>query len=86
MYLDTMQQVLSNNNKVLLDAKAGGNLLYLPLDKLMQATAPLVQNAPVITEVAPPPRPAAAPDSPQPAREADTRAREPMRNRERGER
>lgn len=86
MYLDTMQQVLTNNNKVLLDAKAGGNLLYLPLDKLMQAAAPLVQNAPAITEVAPPPRPAAAPDSPQPAREADTRAREPMRNRERGER
>ena len=37
MYLDTMQQVYSNTSKVLVDAKGQGNLLYLPLDKLMQA-------------------------------------------------
>jgi membrane protease subunit HflK len=37
MYLDTMQQVLSNTSKVLVDTKGQGNLLYLPLDKLMQA-------------------------------------------------
>ena len=39
MYLETMQQVYSNTSKVLVDAKGQGNLLYLPLDKLMQATA-----------------------------------------------
>jgi len=39
MYLETMQQVYSNTSKVLIDAKGQGNLLYLPLDKLMQATA-----------------------------------------------
>lgn len=38
MYLDTMQQIFSNTSKVLVDAKGSGNLLYLPLDKLMQAT------------------------------------------------
>jgi membrane protease subunit HflK len=38
LYLDTMQQVYANTSKVLVDsAKAQGNLLYLPLDKLMQA-------------------------------------------------
>ena len=39
MYLDTMQQIFSNTSKVMVDAKGQGNLLYLPLDKLMQATA-----------------------------------------------
>lgn len=36
MYLETMQQIFSNVTKVLVDAKNGNNLLYLPLDKLMQ--------------------------------------------------
>ena len=44
MYLETMQQVYSNTSKVMVDAKGQGNLLYLPLDKLMQASAPLVQS------------------------------------------
>lgn len=39
MYLETMQQVYSNTSKVMVDTKGSGNLLYLPLDKLMQATA-----------------------------------------------
>ncbi len=33
MYLDTMQEVLSQSSKIVVDGKAG-NLLYLPLDKL----------------------------------------------------
>jgi len=37
MYLETMQQVYANTSKVMVDAKGQGNLLYLPLDKLMQA-------------------------------------------------
>jgi len=36
MYLDAMQTVFQNTTKVLVDQKAGGSLLYLPLDKLMQ--------------------------------------------------
>jgi len=36
LYLETMQQVYANTSKVLVDSKGGGNLLYLPLDKLMQ--------------------------------------------------
>jgi membrane protease subunit HflK len=39
MYIDTVQQMLSSTSKILLDAKSGGNLLYLPLDKIMQMTA-----------------------------------------------
>src|SRR4029078_5744352 len=36
IYIETMQQVFSTTSKVMLDYKGGGNLLYLPLDKLMQ--------------------------------------------------
>ena len=36
MYLETMQQVFSNTSKVYVDSRSGSNLLYLPLDKLMQ--------------------------------------------------
>ena len=35
LYLDMMQQVLSNTSKILVDQKNGNNLLYLPLDKLI---------------------------------------------------
>ncbi|MGP1679620.1 MAG: FtsH protease activity modulator HflK, partial [Burkholderiales bacterium] len=36
MYIETVQQIMSNTSKILLDAKSSGNLLYLPLDKIMQ--------------------------------------------------
>src|SRR5450830_1739327 len=38
MYLETMQQIFTNTTKVMVDAKSGNNLLYLPLDKLIQQT------------------------------------------------
>jgi membrane protease subunit HflK len=38
MYIDTMQQIFSSTSKVMIDAKSGQNLLYLPLDKLVQQT------------------------------------------------
>ncbi len=40
LYIDTMQQVYSNVTKVMVDSRQGSNLLYLPLDKLIQSTAP----------------------------------------------
>ena len=36
MYLDSMQQIYSNVTKVMVDSRQGSNLLYLPLDKIMQ--------------------------------------------------
>ena len=39
MYIDTVQQIMSSSSKILLDAKSSGNLLYLPLDKIMQMSA-----------------------------------------------
>jgi membrane protease subunit HflK len=36
MYTDTMQQIYANVTKVLVESRQGSNLLYLPLDKIMQ--------------------------------------------------
>ncbi|MBV8740362.1 MAG: FtsH protease activity modulator HflK [Sinobacteraceae bacterium] len=63
LYMDTLENLLSRSHKVLLDSKAGGtgNMLYLPLDKLLdkangradlesgndgQGTAPLQNKEP----------------------------------------
>lgn len=39
LYLETMQQIYTNTSKIMVDAKGGNNLLYLPLDKLMETVA-----------------------------------------------
>ncbi len=36
LYIETIEQVLRSSKKVVLDAEASGNLLYLPLDKLLE--------------------------------------------------
>lgn len=38
MYIDAMQQIFGNVTKIMVDTKQGTNLLYLPLDKIMQIT------------------------------------------------
>lgn len=39
LYLETMEQVYSNTTKVVVDTEGTGNMLYLPLDKIMSANA-----------------------------------------------
>jgi len=36
LYFETMEEVLGNTNKVLIDTKGTGNMIYLPLDKLTE--------------------------------------------------
>jgi len=36
LYIDAIEEVYRNSNKVILDSKGSGNLLYLPIDKLIQ--------------------------------------------------
>jgi membrane protease subunit HflK len=58
LYLETMEKVLSESGKVLLDVKEGGNsLLYLPIDQLMRQRQGAVRP--------PQGQPAAAPDEPE---------------------
>ncbi|MGF1763616.1 FtsH protease activity modulator HflK [Aliivibrio kagoshimensis] len=44
MYLDTMQNVYSKTSKVLIDSESNGNLLYLPLDRMMNQSADKVST------------------------------------------
>jgi membrane protease subunit HflK len=53
LYLETMQQVYSNVSKVLVDSRNGSNLLYLPLDRLMQQAGVPAAAAPNINTPSP---------------------------------
>jgi membrane protease subunit HflK len=75
MYLDAMQHIYANVTKVLLDSRQGSNLLYLPLDKIMQQT-----GVPGSDGVAAAPNQIIPPASVAPN---DARGREAARTRER---
>lgn len=45
MYLSTMQEILSGVSKVMLDSDSSSNIMYLPLDKIMQQSAASDGNA-----------------------------------------
>ena len=78
MYLDTIQQVMQNTSKVLVDQKGGQNLLYLPLDKIMQmsgAPASTINADPVAKSVTLSDPPATAAPDPTAARR-DLRSRD----------
>lgn len=36
LYLETVERVLGNSNKVIMDVQGGNNVMYLPLDRLLQ--------------------------------------------------
>ncbi|MDR2710776.1 MAG: FtsH protease activity modulator HflK [Burkholderiales bacterium] len=40
LYLETMQSVFTNTTKIVIDQHSGNNLLYLPLNQLLQQSAP----------------------------------------------
>jgi membrane protease subunit HflK len=77
LYLESMQEIYGNVTKVLVETRQGSNLLYLPLDKIMQsstveAPAPLMQG------------PASAPQGSAPLPNVnDPRSRLNQRSRER---
>ena len=79
LYLETMQQVYSNVTKVMVDSHAGSNLLYLPLDRLLQqgGTAAPAAAGPVTVVPAP------APVDPSGTQSVDIRSRDGARTRDR---
>jgi len=85
MYVDTMQQIFSSTTKVMIDSRANNNMLYLPLDKLMQQVA--ANDAQVGSKSGP----VQVPGTAQPAevtqaleavRQRDERSRDSSRDRE----
>ena len=76
MYIDTMRQVYSNVSKVLVDSRNNSNLLYLPLDKLVQqSTVTLNPTAPTA--------PSTLPDTSTSTGTSDARSRDNQRGRDR---
>ena len=84
LYLETLQQIYSNTSKVMIDAKGNGNLLYLPLDKLMQAAGASTAAA-GSAELPPAQATAQVPDKSPPVTN-DYRGRSSLDSRDRGER
>jgi membrane protease subunit HflK len=80
MYIDTMQQIFANTSKVMVDSKAGSNLLYLPLDKLIAQVAATEARAANIS--APPPSAVLLPEPTTDPNRRDGRSRESSRDRE----
>jgi len=84
MYLDTMQQIYGSVTKVLVESRQGSNLLYLPLDKLMQQAGaaapadPAATGAGTGTAAAP-----AIPGATVPSAGTDPRSRDSSRSRDR---
>ncbi len=78
LYLDAVQEIMTNSSKILVDQKSGNNLLYLPLDKIMQMAAPAV--APPVDAMS---RPADASPGSEVTPPAASRSREGLRSRER---
>jgi membrane protease subunit HflK len=86
LYIETMESILSHARKIIVDTRAGsgGSMIYLPLDKLLDAGARLPPAA--ATSSTPSPSPATAPASAgaAPADAAGTGAGANAADRERG--
>ena len=74
LYLETMQHVYSSVSKVMVESRQGSNLLYLPLDRLLQQAGAGAAATVAPPESTPPVSPAAA---------TDARSRDGGRSRER---
>ncbi len=77
LYTEALEEVYSNVTKVLVDSRQGSNLLYLPLDKIMQSAG----AAPRAVQDAAPRTAAPSASGAEPA--LDVRARDVSRSRER---
>lgn len=73
LYLETMEKVLGSTNKVLLDAEGSGNLLYLPIDKLIGSGGSTYRDLSAV--------PASPGDRPPGTDGSDRRARDDLRSR-----
>ena len=80
MYIDMMQQVMGNISKVMVDQKNSNSMLYLPLDKLIEASRTGVAAAP---EAAPALKPDAPATSQSNDNNAAQRARDSLLSRDR---
>jgi membrane protease subunit HflK len=84
LYLESMQQMYGNVTKVMIESRQGSNLLYLPLEKIMQMSTTTTESAIAASPAAAPggsnpPAQTTAPATPS----GDARSRDTARSRER---
>ncbi|NJD30736.1 MAG: FtsH protease activity modulator HflK [Gammaproteobacteria bacterium] len=78
LYLETMEEVLGSTNKVLVDTKGSGNMVYIPLDKLTERRVPTLtldeqRQVPATAAAAASAAQRAAPATEEPAATVETR-------------
>jgi modulator of FtsH protease HflK len=83
LYIDAMQDIYSNVTKVMVESRQGGNMLFLPLDKIMQQVAAGGAAAPQQDALPPSQSPASQAPSTSSSSAADARNRDTSRGRER---
>jgi membrane protease subunit HflK len=54
LYLETVEFVMVKSSKIMVDVKGGNNLIYLPLDRLMEQRTPVTTQAPRNMDSVPP--------------------------------
>jgi membrane protease subunit HflK len=79
MYIESMQQIYGSVTKVLVDSRQGTNLLYLPLDKIIQGVVAQPDAQPAVAPLSSPSASTVAPST----FSNDARTRDTNRTRER---
>lgn len=78
IYIDTMRDIYAGVSKVMVDSRNNSNLLYLPLDKLIQQSSAPAPAQPAATQPA-----ETSPSTPASSGSSDIRLRDGPRSRER---
>lgn len=78
IYIDTMRDIYAGVSKVMVDSRNNSNLLYLPLDKLIQQSSAPAPAQPAATQAA-----ETSPSTPASSGSSDIRLRDGPRSRER---
>jgi membrane protease subunit HflK len=76
MYIESMESVLAGTNTLMVDVKAGNNLLYLPLDKMIKSQQSGSVQSPALPQSTVEPTTQAVVADEQPALRASTRGRD----------
>ena len=76
MYLETMQQIFSNTSKLMMDVKGSGNMVYLPLDKILSQGEGAQHKSPSVSSQVAEPMPTVEVRASREVRPRDSRERE----------
>lgn len=50
LYIETLEEMMANASKVMVDVEGGNNMMYLPIDKLMESSAGQARGSATLTQ------------------------------------